>query len=204
MPLAEVQKLLKSRVHEHRAVALRILVLRFEKGSPAERERVFKLYLASTKWVNNWDLVDLSAPDIVGAYLLERDRKILYELANSCNLWERRIAIISTYAFIRDGDYSDTLKIAEILLNDGHDLVHKAVGWMLREIGNRDLEAEEKFLKRHACSMPRVMLRYAIEKFPNEKREFYLKIKNLAKLARIELRELLNSRELILKRVKAA
>ncbi|HLD49255.1 MAG TPA: DNA alkylation repair protein, partial [archaeon] len=126
------------------------------------------------KNINNWDLVDLSAPNILGDYLIDKDRKILHKLAESKNLWERRIAILATYTFIRKNDFDDTLKIAEMLLNDKHDLIHKAVGWMLREVGKRNIEKEEQFLKKHHKKMPRTMLRYAIEKLDKKKRKYYL------------------------------
>ena len=132
------------------------------------------IYLKNRKGINNWDLVDLSAPKIAGAYLIDKEKDQLYKFANSKDLWEKRISIISTQAFIREHFFEDTLNISEILLNDKHDLIHKAVGWMLREIGNRDLEIEEEFLKKYYKTMPRTMLRYAIEKFPERKRKSYL------------------------------
>lgn len=177
----DLQKLLNGKFHEERTLAVMILVGQYEKGERVKREEIFKFYLKNTKRINNWDLVDISAPKIVGEYIWIMDngncgigREILYRLARSENLWERRIAIISTFAFIRKNDFVDTLKIAEILLTDKHDLIHKAVGWMLREIGKKDQKAEEVFLKKHYRTMPRTMLRYAIEKFPQKKREFYL------------------------------
>ncbi len=173
--LADTQKLLNSKIHEERQVALLILIQKFIKGIEEERKKVFNLYLKNTRNINNWDLVDLSAPKIVGEHLKDKDRKILYKLAKSKDLWEKRISIISTFSFIREDDFVDTLKISEILLNDDHDLIHKAVGWMLREVGKRSIKEEEKFLKKHYKKMPRTMLRYAIEKFPEEKRQAYLK-----------------------------
>ncbi|MBU1557478.1 DNA alkylation repair protein [Patescibacteria group bacterium] len=177
-----LQNLLDSSIHEHRFIALVILnnqFIKFVKLDSAEKQKeIFDFYIKNTKKVNNWDLVDTSAPNIVGQYLLRQGlskRKILYRLAKSENLWEKRISIISTYAFIREGEFDDTLKISEILLNDEHDLIHKAVGWMLREVGNRNREVEEKFLKKHYLKMPRTMLRYAIEKFPEDLRQKYLK-----------------------------
>ena len=137
-------------------------------------EKVFKFYIRNRKGINNWDLVDISAPKIVGEHLLERDKKLLYEFARSKNLWECRIAILSTFTFIRAGKFETTFKISDILLNDDHDLIRKAVGWMLREIGKKNLNAEEKFLKPRYKKMPRTMLRYAIEKFPEVKRKKYL------------------------------
>jgi len=172
----EVFELLSSEFHEHRLTALFMLVYKFPKMSNSEQKDAVDLYLKHTKYVNNWDLVDSSAHHILGAYMIKHpaERKILYTLAKSKMLWERRIAVISTFAFIRARDYVDTLAIAEILLGDPHDLIHKAVGWMLREVGNRDLHVEEEFLGRHCKVMPRTMLRYAIEKFSSEKRKIYM------------------------------
>ncbi len=174
--IEEAFELLKSKIHEHRLTALLILVYKFQKSSIKEQERIANLYLKNAQYVNNWDLVDSSAHFILGPYLLQypEKRKILYILVKSKNLWERRIAIMTTFAFIKAEDYDDCLKLAKILLNDNHDLIHKAVGWMLREVGNRDLVTEESFLKEHFQKMPRTMLRYAIEKFSEEKRRFYL------------------------------
>ena len=172
----EITELLKSKIHEERLVALLILVNNFKEGVESKKEKIFDFYLRNTYFVNNWDLVDLSADKIVGAYLLDRkDKGILYKLANSENLWERRIAIVATFNFIKNGETKDTLKISKLLLGDGHDLIHKAVGWMLREIGKRSLEDEERFLRKHYKKMPRTMLRYAIERFSEEKRRIYLK-----------------------------
>ncbi len=170
----DLQKLLNGKYHEERTLAIMILVRQYEKGERVKKEEIFKFYLKNTKRINNWDLVDISAPQIVGEFLLETERDILYQLAKSENLWERRIAVMSTFAFIKNNDFADTLKIAEILLSDKHDLIHKAVGWMLREIGKRDQKIEEAFLKKYHKIMPRTMLRYAIEKFSKKKREFYL------------------------------
>jgi 3-methyladenine DNA glycosylase AlkD len=174
-PLKNIKLLLRSKIHEERVVALMILSRQFQAGDDKRQERIYKLYLAHTRCVNNWDLVDGSAPYIVGSFLFERDRTPLYQLAKSPLLWERRIAMLATFYFIRRNDFADALKIATILLNDHHDLIHKAVGWMLREIGNRDLAVEESFLKRHYRDMPRTMLRYAIEKFPEAKRQKYMR-----------------------------
>ncbi len=172
----DTEKLLKSKVHEERLVALLILVHNFNEGKEEGKKKIFNFYLRNTRFVNNWDLVDLSADKIVGLYLLDKsDKRILYKLASSKNLWERRIAIVATFNFIKNGQFKDTLKVAEILLNDDHDLIHKAVGWMLREVGKCSLETEEKFLKKHYKKMPRTMLRYAIERFPNDIRLQYLK-----------------------------
>jgi 3-methyladenine DNA glycosylase AlkD len=178
LQLVEVKTLLYSRIHEERLVALLILVWRYSSalGNREEKEEIVKFYLDNIKQVNNWDLVDLSAPNILGAYLIDnRDRRLLYRLAKSENVWERRVAILATYHFIRNGDFSDTLKIAEMLLQDRHDLIHKAVGWMLREVGKRDATAEEAFLEKYWSVMPRTMLRYAIERLPENKRLRYKK-----------------------------
>ena len=172
---AEITRLLKSKYHEIRLLSLLILVGQFSMGSEDEKEKIYNLYLKHTNYINNWDLVDTSAHYIVGVWLTDRDRSKLYELANSNNLWERRISIMSTFYFIKNGDYRDTLKLSETLINDSEDLIHKAVGWMLREIGNRDQEVEEEFLKKHYKQMPRTMLRYSIEKFSNERRQEFLK-----------------------------
>lgn len=174
LSLNEIKGLLQSKYHEHRLTSLFILINKYKKSGKPYKKEIFNTYLSNTKYINNWDLVDSSAPNIVGDYLLDKDKSILYKLAKSDNLWEKRISILSTFAFIKEKRFEDTLKIAEILLKDKHDLIHKAVGWMLREIGNRDLSAEEKFLQKQAKNMPRTMLRYAIEKFPEEKRRFYL------------------------------
>ncbi|MFA6383532.1 MAG: DNA alkylation repair protein [Parcubacteria group bacterium] len=173
--LQDAQKLLNSPVHEQRLTGLLMLVFKFEKADEKLRKEIYKFYLKNTKRINNWDLVDLTAPRIVGEFLLDKDRKILYRLAKSKNLWERRIAVLATFMFIRECDFKDALKIAEILLNDNHDLIHKAVGWMLREIGKRNIKTEEKFLQKYYRTMPRTILRYAIEKFPEKKRADYLK-----------------------------
>jgi 3-methyladenine DNA glycosylase AlkD len=170
LPLRDVEKLLRSAWHEERLAALLILVRRYR----TEPDAVYELYLRNTPRINNWDLVDCSAPHIAGAHLATRDRAPLYALARSASLWERRIAIIATQHFIRRGDVADALAIAQILLNDTHDLIHKAAGWMLREIADRDRGAAEAFLKEHAPRMPRTMLRYAIEKFPEPLRRRYL------------------------------
>ncbi len=170
-----IHALLDSPIHEERLCALLILVHRFENGDDREKKRVYDLYLASTDRINNWDLVDVTAHKVVGAHLVDRSRKPLYALARSASLWERRIAIISCFAFIRRDDLTDAFKLAEILLNDEHDLMHKAVGWVLREAGKRNLEAVETFLVPRYRDMPRTMLRYAIERFPEARRQAYLK-----------------------------
>jgi 3-methyladenine DNA glycosylase AlkD len=177
LPLEEVNTLLYSRIHEERLVALLILVWRYRLSSSEEKEEIVKFYLDHIKQVNNWDLVDLSAPNIIGVHLLvdNRDRTLLYRLARSENVWERRIAIVATHYFIRKGYFSDTLKIAEMLLQDRHDLIHKAAGWMLREVGKRDAVTEEEFLEKYSGVMPRTMLRYAIERLPESKKRHYKK-----------------------------
>jgi len=171
----ETSQLLKSHFHEERLLTLLILVGIFKKANKEDKKSVFTLYLDNTKSINSWDLVDCSAEHIVGAYLREVDKQPIYNLANSESLWERRISIMSTFHFIKHNEFIDSLRISKILLYDKEDLIHKAVGWMLREIGKRDMEAEEGFLKKHYKIMPRTMLRYSIEKFPEEKRESYLK-----------------------------
>jgi 3-methyladenine DNA glycosylase AlkD len=171
--LASVVKLLRSKIHEERLSALLILVKKFEAGE--KMSEIYNLYLKNAAHINNWDLVDLSVHKIVGAYLVDKPKTVLYKLARSKNLWERRMAIIATARFIGQNEFSETLKIAEMLLKDEQDLIHKAVGWMLREIGKRDLKAEENFLEKYYKKMPRTMLRYAIEKFPPIKRKHYLK-----------------------------
>ena len=173
-PLSVAEKLLKSEYHEVRLFALLLLVLRFSKSSVDEQEEIYHLYLSNTQYVNNWDLVDSSAQHIIGTYLENRDKSMLYDLSKSDSLWERRIAIMSTFYFIKKNQFSDTLHISEQLLSDQEDLIHKAVGWMLREVGKRDLAKEVAFLKAHYQKMPRTMLRYAIEKFSKEERQKYL------------------------------
>ena len=172
--LAEILSLLESPWHEERLLALLMLVDRYTRGDAREHARLYALYLRHTKYINNWDLVDSSASYIVGAHLMLRDKQPLYRMARSRNLWQRRIAIMSTFYMIKNNAYDDALAIALILKNDREDLIHKAVGWMLREIGKRHRVTEERFLQRHYQSMPRTMLRYAIEKFPEKKRKAYL------------------------------
>ncbi|MCY2930137.1 MAG: DNA alkylation repair protein [Planctomycetota bacterium] len=176
LSLAAVGKLLKSGIHEHRLTALIILTGRYGKADAEERERIFEFYLANAGRINNWDLVDVSAPNIVGEFLLaNRGRRgVLGRLARSKNLWERRIAVLATGAFIRAGQFGPTLRIAKMLLRDEHDLIHKAIGWMLREVGKRDQAAEEGFLAKQAAVMPRTMLRYAIERFSPRRRAQYM------------------------------
>ena len=174
LSLADLKELLRSKIHEERLISLLILVNNYERGDEKEKKSIYTFYIKNRMGINNWDLVDLSAPKIVGKYLFDKDKSILFKFASSKNLWERRIAILSTYEFIRNHQYDTTLKIAKILFEDEHDLIHKAVGWMLREIGKKDLKVEEIFLKKHYKKMPRTMLRYAIEKFPEIKRKKYL------------------------------
>lgn len=174
LALADLKILLNSPVHEERLISLFILVDKYKNGDDKEKGAIFSFYLKYRKGINNWDLVDLSAPKIIGKHLLKKDKSLLFNFALSKNLWERRIAVLSTYEFIRNDDYSTTFQIAKILLQDNHDLIHKAVGWMLREAGKKDVLAEESFLKVHYKKMPRTMLRYAIEKFPEAKRKKYL------------------------------
>jgi 3-methyladenine DNA glycosylase AlkD len=174
-PFAVAFALLRSPLHEERLVALVLLAERYSRGTAAERQRIYEQYLKHVpRHVNNWDLVDSSAHLIVGAHLVDRDRGVLYELARSPHLWSRRVAIIATLWFIKQGSFRDTLAIAELLLDDREDLIHKASGWMLREVGNRDAAVAAAFLRRHCRRMPRTMLRYAIEKLPERTRRAYL------------------------------
>ncbi len=175
MSLDEVVNLLRSSFHEERLFALIMLVEMFSKGSEKEQKRIYEIYLDNTAYINNWDLVDISAGHIVGAYLEDKDKKSLYGLARSKSIWERRISIISTFHMIRRNEFSDAIKISAILKNDAEDLIHKAVGWMLREVGKRNPSVEKAFLKKNYRDMPRTMLRYAIEKFPEKERQLYLK-----------------------------
>ncbi len=170
----DIESLLRSKIHEERLVAILILVHIF-KTQKEKQEEIVNFYLKNTKNINNWDLVDLSADKILSPYLEHRERDILYTLAQSQNIWERRIAIISTFHFIRQNKFIDTLAISRILLKDNHDLIHKAIGWMLREVGKRNQNTLENFLKQHYQSIPRTTLRYAIEHFPEQERQSYLK-----------------------------
>ncbi|MBI5816139.1 MAG: DNA alkylation repair protein [Nitrospinae bacterium] len=174
LALDELGKLLASPYNEERLMALIILGARYKKGDGGEKEAIFRLYIKNLSNVNNWNLVDLSAPYISGPHLADGGRELLYKLAHSKNLWERRVAIISTSHFIRNGEFDDTLKITDILINDKHDLIHKACGWMLREVGKRDEAALDRFLKERSKTMPRTMLRYAIERMEEGKRKKYL------------------------------
>ena len=175
LSLKDIQKLLSSKIHEHRLTALFILIHKYKKGDEKTKREIFNFYLKNAKRINNWDLVDLSAPNIIGDYLIKKEKDMLYRFAKSKNIWEKRIAILATYFFIKNYQYKDTLKIAKILLKDSHDLIHKAVGWMLREVGKRNQKAEESFLKKHYKTMPRTALRYAIERFDEKKKRFYMK-----------------------------
>lgn len=177
LPLPEISDLLKSEIHEARLIALIILNKRFSKADAKDRKRIFQFLIKHRKGINNWDLVDTIAPSTLGEYLFTEDRTILYKYAVSKDLWERRIAIMSTFYFLRQNDFDDTLRIAKILLDDEHDLIHKASGWMLREIGKRDVKTLTSFLEKYATKMPRTMLRYAIEKFPEKQRKYYLNLK---------------------------
>lgn len=177
LPFTEISALLKSEIHEARLIALIIMNRRFSSADAKDRKRIFQFLVKHRKGINNWDLVDTIAPSAFGEYLFTEDRSLLYKYAVSKNLWERRIAIMSTLYFLRQNDFDDTLKIAKILLNDEQDLIHKATGWMLREVGKRDLKKLTNFLDKYATKMPRAMLRYAIEKFPEKQRKYYLNLK---------------------------
>jgi 3-methyladenine DNA glycosylase AlkD len=175
LELSDLKQLLRSKIHEDRLISLLILVDKYQKADEKGKEKVYKYYLQSRQHINNWDLVDLSAPKIVGEHLVERDKEILYKYARSKNLWEKRIAILSTYTFIKNNNLNNTLELSDILLYDKHDLIHKSVGWMLREVGKINIKILEDYLKPRYTKMPRTMLRYAIEKFPEQKRKKYLK-----------------------------
>ncbi len=172
--VADAITLLRSELHEQRLLALFLLIQAYAEGDGSVKKKIYRLYLKNTCFINNWDLVDLSAPRIVGGHLADKSRKPLYALAKSRGLWKKRIAVLATLKFIKQDDFADTLAIAGMLVKDEHDLIHKAVGWMLREVGKRDLRTEEEFLKKHYHAMPRTMLRYAIERFPEKKRQRYL------------------------------
>jgi 3-methyladenine DNA glycosylase AlkD len=174
LPLRDVERLLHSRWHEERLLALLLWVDRYRCGDAKQRQHIYKKYLRSIRYINNWDLVDSSAGQIVGEFLADQDKRVLFRLARSANLWERRIAVIASGYFIRNGRYTEILKIATMLSSDEHDLIHKAVGWMLREVGKRDRPRLERFLIRYQASMPRTMLRYAIERLPAPQRRRYL------------------------------
>ena len=173
--LIDIKKLLYSKIHEYRFTALLILIKQYRQGDKKLKKKIYNFYLKHSSQINNWDLVDLSAPKIVGAYLLNKSKQPLFKLACSPNLWQKRIAIVATFEFIKNNQFTLTLKIAQLLLNEQHDLIHKAVGWMLREVGKRNQPLLEKFLQQHLKQLPRTTLRYAIEKFPERKRQSYLK-----------------------------
>ena len=176
IPLAQALILVKSEFHEERLCGLLIMVNKYAKSKDeSERQRIFNKYIQHFKYINNWDLVDVTCPHLVGKHLFERDRSVLYQWAKSRHLWTRRIAIVSNWWFIRKGDLEDVFDLSQVLLNDKHDLMHKAVGWMLREAGKKDVRQLESFLSKHYQNMPRTMLRYSIEKFPKRRREQYLK-----------------------------
>jgi 3-methyladenine DNA glycosylase AlkD len=175
LPLADLIKLLHSKIHEERFTALVLMVNLYQKGDSTLKKQIYDAYFANSKWINNWDLVDTSTPQIVGDYLYNSgDIRALNKLAKSNLLWDRRIAILATFTFIRNNNFKPTLKIAKMLLRDNHDLIHKAVGWMLREVGKKDLKVLKEFLDEHASQMPRTSLRYAIEKLPRGERDGYL------------------------------
>lgn len=175
LSLKDIQTLLSSKIHEHRLIGLFILIDKYKRAEQQQKKEIFNFYLKNTKNVNNWDLVDLSAPNIAGDYLINKNRKILYKLVKSDNLWERRIAILATFTFIKDKDFQDSIKLSEILLKDKHDLIHKAVGWMLREIGKKDEKVLTDFLDQHYKEMPRTMLRYSIERLNSKQKTYYMK-----------------------------
>ena len=169
----DLEQLLSNKIHEYRLTGLLILVYKYQKND--NKKEIFDFYLKNIHASNNWDLVDCISDKIIGKYLIDKDKKLLYDFANSNNLWKKRISIVSTFEFIKDNKFEDTLNISEILLKDSHDLIHKAVGWMLREVGKRNQDLLESFLEKHSKEMPRTMLRYAIEKFDKEKRQYYMK-----------------------------
>lgn len=176
LPLKDLAGCISGKFHEERLTALLILVLKFKKAGEKDREEIFNFYIKNRKYINNWDLVDLSAPNIAGAFLADKNKSLLYKFAKSKNIWEKRIAVLSTFFYIQRGDCKDALKISEILINDKNDLIQKAAGWMLREVGKRcSQRIEEEFLKKNYKTMPRTMLRYAIEKFSENRRRMYLK-----------------------------
>lgn len=175
LSIKNLQKLLNSKIHEFRLVALLILVEKYKTADILGKKKIVDFYLKNTKNINNWDLVDLSSDKILGDYLLNSDKKIIYKLAKSANIWERRIAMLATFQFIKNLQFEDSLKIAQILLTDPHDLIQKAVGWMLREIGKRNLEVELRFLDKHFQKMPRTTLRYAIERLKAKEKSFYMR-----------------------------
>ena len=179
LPLHEIEQLLRSQIHEERMLALLVLVLSVSKCTESHRKSAYDFYLNNTSYINNWDLIDSSAPAIVGGYLSDKARNPLQRLAKSKSMWERRIAIVATQHFIRLGEFVDTISICQILLNDKQDLIHKASGWMLREVGERDVNILVRFLDEHGAIMPRTMLRYSIEHFDEDERKKYLSLRKL-------------------------
>lgn len=175
LSLLQIKKHLQSKIHEERQVALMILSAQYKKANKKQKEKIFKYYLKNKEHINNWDLVDGSAWEIVGAHLLDKDKDILHVLATSRRLWDRRIAIVSTMHFIRNNHFDTTLQLAEEFMNDKEDLMHKATGWLLREVGKKDQKRLEIFLDRHHKTMPRTMLRYAIERLAPEKKKHYMR-----------------------------
>ena len=177
LPLTDLVKLLHSKIHEERFTALVLMVNLYQKGDSDTKTKIYQAYLSNTRWINNWDLVDTSTPQIVGDYLYNnKDIKVLEHLAKSKLLWDRRIAMLATLSFIRHDDFKPVIKISKLLLNDQHDLIHKAVGWMLREAGKRNLKVLKDFLDENASNMPRTALRYSIEKLPRGQRDKYLQV----------------------------
>jgi len=174
LELKSVKKLVHSRIHEHRLISLLILINKYKSSDKKGKKEIYDFYITNLEYVNNWDLVDVTTPNIVGEYLRGKKHDLLFSLSKSVNLWKRRVSVLATFAFIHDKDFADALKIAQALLADKHDLIHKAVGWMLREVGKRDKQTLINFLDEHATKMPRTMLRYAIEKFSVEERQNYL------------------------------
>jgi 3-methyladenine DNA glycosylase AlkD len=176
LSFAELKQLLASSIHEERLTALLIIIYQYQKSDFPQQKKIFNFYFANCARINNWDLVDLSAPSILGHYLFNQDKKILYTLATKRNLWKRRMAIVATQYFIRNNRFIDTLELAKILLKDQEDLIHKATGWMLREVGKRDFVLLDNFITQYAHHMPRTMLRYAIERCSPQMRQQYLLI----------------------------
>lgn len=179
LPFEEISKLLESKIHEHRLAGLVVLVENFKKADEKNKKKIFNFYRKNLKHINNWDLVDISCPYIIGGYLLDKEgeRKQLYTWAKSKDLWKNRVAIVSTWYFIRNNDLKDVYLLSEILLNHEHDLIHKAVGWMLREAGKKDEAKLKKFLDKHTTKMPRTMLRYSLEKFSKKDKKYYMDLK---------------------------
>lgn len=177
LTLKELRLLLRSSIHEEKILAVIVLSEQFRQANGVQQQKIFTFYLQNKKWLTDWDIIDGSAPIIVGGYLKKRDKSLLYELAHSARIWDRRIAMVATLHFIRADHFTPTLKLAKLLLDDNEDLIHKASGWMLREVGKRNLICLKAFLDKHAPQMPRTMLRYAIERFSANDRKFYLQHK---------------------------